>query len=231
MTRFIYSIALPLMITASALASSAACGRIGYSVEQDPDTIGSLVDAATAIPDAMSAADGATARDASMPTSTSGDAQTRADASCPQAVPLALSQAADTEDVAASISSFNSACLDCAFSSMQAFTYSPCASPGPELADAVAATLAASTLQLSPDVGELLPAADVILTSPLSNTQASQKLLEDISAITGSQVSGGWYYSEQVPCQNCTQGNTVHVLWYRDTQWTVILQGTWFWDS
>lgn len=198
-----------------ALACLTACGRIGYSTDQDPVGSGGDGDADAAIgqpgnPDA-------------------GPVQP----TCERFEPFGLEEA-DTESVDPVIATFNMNCVDyCRLQKPVGLTHPACVSPEPTLEVIVNGALQHIQPQIEPmfPLGEVIDPADIVRTAPLSLSSDVNDVLTAIGDLTGSTASEAWKYEQETPCPNCTSFETVLILWYRDTQWVMVLYGAHGYDS
>jgi len=190
-----------------ALACLTACGRIGYSIEQDPVGSGNGdVDAGQNDPGG---------------------------ADCTSFQPFDL-QEADTSALDPALATFDTTCVGyCSLQTPMGLTHPVCLSPVPEFQEVVDEAL--QRLQprggLAFETGQVIDPGNVGSTGPLSPSNGAEALLAEMQQLTGSAMTGAWMFEAQTPCPNCTTFETFIVLWYRDTGWVMTLYGTHGYDS
>ncbi len=206
-----------------ALLCATACGRIGYSSQSN-----AAVDSG-APSDSGGRADAGAVADSGP----RADATRSNDAGCPVEDPFVLSPA-DTSALASAVDAFNAACPDyCAMYEVVGFTHPECTDPNQPIAEVIDSVVAELELQIRPEFpfGQLVEPADVLTTRPLGISPEGSALMDEIAALVGGSPSDVWYYEEQIPCPNCTQYETLTILWYRDARWLVALYGGHGYDS
>ena len=189
------------------LACLTGCGRIGYSPGDEA---------------------GGGPGDAGAGQLEPSDGAARADASCPDIEPFALSPV-EMEIAPAAVAAFNNSCgISCSLQSPTGLTYPSCVDLQLQLEQVVTEAIGHAQLQTRPsfEEGQVIAPRDAAMTRPLSPSSEAESILAELTEAAGSEAREAWRYQGQLPCQNCDSFETVMVLWYPDTRWVAVLSGS-----